>query len=158
MKDLIKKSFLFGIGITEMTKDKVKKEVEEYIKKNNINKEEAKKFTDKVLNDFEKNKKIYMDKLKEEMAKIESEISSKIKDVKKQYNKQVKKTKPKIKKAVKKTVKNVKKTAKKIGRKPVVKKVIKEIKEKSAVVKSQINKTGKHIVKKTSVRAKSKKK
>ena len=52
MKELLRKGFLLGIGITELTTTKVKKEIHKYMKENNINKSEAEKYAKEFSKDI----------------------------------------------------------------------------------------------------------
>lgn len=129
MKDLMKKSFLLGLGITALTKDKIEKELSSYMKKNKINSNEGKKFTDGLLKDLEKNRKKYVALLKKEAMNFEKTLSAKAKSAEKKIRKKV----PKVKKMLKKM--------------PVVKKM-------KTTVNKMVSQTHNTVIKKTSVRAK----
>jgi polyhydroxyalkanoate synthesis regulator phasin len=129
MKDLMKKSFLLGLGITALTKDKIEKELSGYMKKNKIDSKEGKKFTEDLLKDLEKNRKKYVALLKKEAMNFEKTLSEKAKSAEKKIRKKV----PKVKKMLKKI--------------PVVKKM-------KTTVNKMVSQTHNTVIKKTSVRAK----
>lgn len=115
MKDIIKKSFLLGIGITDLTTKTIRKEVESYMKENNINRDEAKKQTDKVIKGIQKNKGKYIKQVRKELAGLEKAIKTQVKIKGKPIAKKV------TKKAKATGKKIVKKAKQKIGKDRIVK-------------------------------------
>ena len=94
MKDIVKKSFLVGLGVTAMAKGKVEAELKKLLKENDITAGEAQKAANQFLKDVEKYKKKAMRAIKKEMLAAEKEIKKKARAYQKTTKKKVVKRRP----------------------------------------------------------------
>lgn len=98
MKDLVKKGFLVGLGITEIGKQKLEQEVKKYLDKNNITREESKKAAEVFVKDLDKYKNKATKVIKKELARAEKELKKTALNLKKESKKPSKNSSSKPKK------------------------------------------------------------
>lgn len=89
MIDGLKKGLMLGVGLANMTKKKVEKATENFVKANKISAQEAEKFTKDVLVKAQKQQKAFVSKVNKEVKrKIKGMVPKKeVQNLKKQVNK-----------------------------------------------------------------------
>lgn len=89
MKDVVRKGFLVGLGITAMATSRLEKEVKGFLKENDITQEEAAKAAKSFLKDVERYQKKAVSALKKEMRAAEQHLKKEAAAVRKAASKKI---------------------------------------------------------------------
>jgi len=93
MKDVIKKGFLIGLGMTVLSKQKLQAELKRFLKENDISAAEANKAAQEFLKDVKKYQSKAAKVLKKELLVAEKELRRKARMIARQAKPPVKKKK-----------------------------------------------------------------